>query len=422
MSLLLRGGRVIDPASGLDEVLDVLIEDDHIAALLPPGKTMATEQIDVTGCYVTPGLIDLHVHLREPGETHKEDIQSGSRAAVAGGFTAVCAMANTNPPNDSPLVTALIKTRAKDALCRVYPVGALSVGMEGKALTAFGALQKEGCVAISDDGKAVASGDLMRRALLEARALGLTVSVHEEDPSMAPDWAMHEGEEALRLGLPGLPPEAEDAMVARDLLLAEKTGGRLHIAHVSTARAVAMIAEAKQRGVLVTCEVTPHHLHLTCASCRGYQTNAKMAPPLRTDKDVAALRKALASGVIDAIATDHAPHSPIEKDVEFEAAAKGIIGLEQALPLTLALVHKGELPLLRAIDALTCAPARCFSLPGGKLTGQAPADITVIDPSREVVFTAKELRSKSKNSPFLEQRFQGAAILTIVAGQVVFRA
>jgi dihydroorotase len=421
-SLLIRNGRILNPALQQDEALDLLLEDDRIVLLFEPGTyQQADKVIDARGCYVTPGLIDLHVHFREPGETHKEDIKTGSLAAVAGGFTAVCAMANTNPVNDSPQITALINTRAKSALCRVYPVGALSQGLEGKALTAFGALQREGCVAISDDGKPVLSGDVMRRALLEAKTLGLTVSVHEEDISMAPNWAMHEGEDSLRMGLPGLPAEAEDAMVARDLMLAEKTGARLHIAHVSTATAIAMIAEAKKRGVAVTCEVTPHHLHLTTKACCGYHTNAKMAPPLRTERDVQAMRQALAWGIIDAIATDHAPHSTLEKNVEFEAAAKGIIGLETALPLTLDLVRRGELSLMRAIDALTFSAARCFALPGGTLAPQQIADVCIIDPNVQVPIIASNIRSKSKNTPFLGQTLQGAAVYTIVNGQVVYQ-
>jgi dihydroorotase len=421
-SLLIRNGRVINPALSQDALLDVLVEGERIVSLSAPGTHQHADKIiDASGCYVTPGLIDLHVHFREPGETHKEDLKTGSLAAVAGGFTAVCAMANTNPPNDSPQVTALINARAKSALCRIYPVGALSMGLDGKALTSFFALQREGCVAISDDGKPVVSGDLMRRALLEAKALGLTVSVHEEDPTMMPDWSMHEGEDALRMGLTGLPSEAEEAMVARDLLLAEKTGGWLHIAHVSTYAAISMISAAKKRGVNVTCEVTPHHLHLTTKACCGYDTNAKMAPPLRTDCDVQAMRQALADGTIDAIATDHAPHSTLEKNVEFEAAAKGIIGLETALPLTLALVRSNELSLMRAIDALTAAAARCFGLMGGVLAPTKLADICIIDPEQRVPIISQNIRSKSKNTPFLGQTLQGAAVYTIVGGQVVYQ-
>lgn len=422
MSLLLCGARVLDPASGLDGVFDLRVEGDRIAAIAPPGQAgEAAQRLDLAGRLLVPGLIDIHVHLREPGDTHKEDIQSGARAAAAGGFTAVCAMANTRPPNDSVLVTSLVNERARGAACRVYPVGALSLGLEGKTLAPFAALQREGCVAISDDGRPVASGELMRRALQEAKALGLTISVHEEDPGLAGErWAMHEGPESLALGLPGLPPEAEEAMVARDLLLAERTGARLHVAHVSTARAVAMIAEAKQRGVPVTCEVTPHHLHLTCAACCGYDTNTKMAPPLRTQADVAYLQRALAEGVIDAVATDHAPHSPREKALVFEEAANGVIGLETALPLVLALVRRGVLSLARAIDALSAAPARCFGLPGGRLVEGGPADITVIDEQRTLLVSPETICSKSKNTPFLGETLQGRAILTLKGGAVTF--
>lgn len=420
MSILLHKGRLIDPATGRDGLFDILIEEGRVAKVCPPGQVRGARVLPVEGKYILPGLIDLHVHLREPGETHKEDIQSGSRAAVAGGFSAVCAMANTKPPNDSPEVTALIKERAQSALCRVYPVGAVSKNLSGQELTSFASLKQAGCVALSDDGRPIASAELMRRALLEAAALDLVISVHEEDPSLAGEWAMHEGEISLRLGLPGLPAEAEEVMVARDLLLASRTGGRLHIAHVSTARSVEMIREAKRRGVPVTAEVTPHHLHLTDAACLEYDPNTKMAPPLRCESDVLALRAGLADGTIDAVATDHAPHSPLEKDCEFAAAANGVIGLETALPLVLDLVRAGDLSLTRAVEALTSAPARCFGLPGGSLAEGVPADLTVVDPERPFFIKEGDFRSKSQNSPFLQRNLQGRAILTMVAGKIVF--
>jgi dihydroorotase len=421
MNILIKNGRVIDPAQGFDEVTDLLIEDGKIVQV---GKSLhgEGEVIDASGLLITPGLIDLHVHLRDPGQEYKEDIVSGTRAAAAGGFTAVACMPNTNPVNDSKSVTLYIRRKAaEEGTVRVYPVGSITKGLKGESLAEIGELKEAGCVAISDDGKPVGNGELMRRAMEYSRPFGMPVIAHAEDLSLVGEGVMNDGFVATELGLKGIPWVAEDAAVARDVMLAEFTGAHLHVAHVSTKGTVEIIRQAKGRGVRVTCEATPHHFTLTDEAVRGYDTNAKMNPPLRSAEDRAAIRAGLADGTIDAIATDHAPHHIDEKNVEFNIALNGIVGLETALPLTLRLVDEKVLPLVDAIARLTCGPARALNLPGGTLAAGAPADLAVINPDLEWTVDAQKLNSKSKNTPFDGWKMKGAAVVTIVGGKVVWR-
>jgi dihydroorotase len=419
--LVLRGGRVFDPgaARALDQTGDVRIAHGRIVEI---GRGLVGGRIvDVRGLWIVPGLIDLHVHLREPGQEYKEDIETGTRAAAAGGFTTICCMPNTRPVNDQRTVTELIVRRAREiGAVRVRPIGAISQGLEGKTLADIGDMKEGGIVAISDDGRPVMNAGLLRRAFEYARTFDLPVVQHAEDLELSEGGAMNEGAVATRIGIKGQPACAESAMVARDLEIVEWTGARYHIAHVSTARTVALVREAKRRGLPITCEVTPHHLALTDEACAHYDTRAKVMPPLRTAADQEALLEGLADGTIDCIATDHAPHSPVEKDVEFECAAPGMLGLETALPIILDFVRMGSLDERRAIAALTAAPARAFGLPGGGLTVGAVADLCVIDPERPLTVTAEELASKSKNTPFLGQTLAGRAVLTLVEGRVVF--
>jgi dihydroorotase len=419
--LVLRGGRVFDPAAArpVDQAADVRIANGRIVEI---GRGLVGGRIiDVKDLWVVPGLIDLHVHLREPGQEYKEDIETGTRAAAAGGFTTVCCMPNTRPVNDQRAVTELIVRRAREAgLVRVRPIGAITHGLEGKALADIAEMKEAGIVAISDDGKPVMNAGLVRRAFEYAKTFDLPLVQHAEDLDLAEGGAMNEGAVSTRIGIKGQPACAESAMVARDLEIVEWTGARYHIAHVSTARTVALVRDAKRRGLPVTCEVTPHHLALTDEACSHYDTNTKMMPPLRTAADQEALLEGLADGTIDAIATDHAPHSPVEKDVEFECAAPGLLGLETALPIVLDFVRMGTLDDRRAIAALTGAPAKAFGLPGGSLAVGAIADLAVIDPERPFMLTADTIASKSKNSPFLGQKLAGRAVLTLLEGRPVY--
>jgi dihydroorotase len=410
---------VVDPASGTDRTADVLVADGRIARVGPGQAPSGARAIDVSGKVVVPGLVDLHVHLREPGQEYKEDIASGTRAAAAGGFTTICCMPNTVPVNDCRAVTDLILARAREAgSARVHPIGAISKGLLGESLAEMAEMREAGIVAVSDDGLPVMNAGLMRRALEYAATFGLPVVQHAEDLTLSAGGMMNEGEVATRIGLRGQPPAAESVMVARDLELVAWTGARYHVAHVSAARTAALVRDAKRRGLPVTCEVTPHHLTLTDAACHAYATYCKCAPPLRAAADVAALKEALADGTIDAIATDHAPHSPVEKDVEFDEAAFGMTGLETALPLVLALVTEGVIPLARAIALLTTSPARCFGLTAGTLAEGAPADVTVIDLDRSWSFGRATSQSKSMNSPF-QGPLRGRAALTLFGGRVV---
>jgi dihydroorotase len=419
--LVLRGGRVFlglgDPtARSADRATDVRIADGRIVEI---GRGLAGQRIvDVRDLWIVPGLIDLHVHLREPGQEYKEDIETGTRAAAAGGFTTICCMPNTRPVNDQRTVTELIVRRAREVgAVHVRPIGAITQGLEGKLLADIADMKEGGAVAISDDGRPVMNAGLMRRALEYARTFDLPVVQHAEDLDLSEGGAMNEGAVATRIGIRGQPACAESSMVARDLEIVEWTGARYHVAHVSTARTVALVRDAKRRGLPVTCEVTPHHLALTDEACSHYDTSTKVMPPLRTAADQVALLEGLADGTIDCIATDHAPHSPVEKDVEFECAAPGMLGLETALPILLGFVREGRLDEARLLAALTSAPARAFSLPGGALAVGAVADLCVIDPERPFMIEADGLRSKSKNTPFLGRLLAGRAVLTLVEGR-----
>jgi dihydroorotase len=421
--LVLKGGRVLDPASDLDRVTDVVLQDGVVTAVETGATAPGAQVIDCTGLVVAPGFVDLHVHFREPGHEYKEDIESGARAAAAGGFTTVCCMPNTNPVNDCRAVTDLIVRRAREAaIVRVHPIGAVSKGLKGESLAEIGEMKDAGIVAVSDDGKPIMNADLMRRALEYARTFGLVVVQHAEDLHLAAGGVMNEGVNATRAGLRGQPPAAESVMVARDLELVAWTGARYHVAHLSTAASVRAVRDAKRRGLPVTCEVTPHHFTLTDAACCGYDTSTKCAPPLRTDADVAALKEGLADGTIDCIATDHAPHAAQEKDVEFDQAAFGMIGLETAFGLCMRLVDEKVLTLPQLIGKLTVGAARVFELPVGTLKRGAVADVVVLDPTLRYTVDRANSRSKSRNTPFHGWELGGRARMTIVGGKLVSEA
>ncbi|MBM3294041.1 MAG: dihydroorotase [Candidatus Aminicenantes bacterium] len=423
MSLLIRNGRVIDPASGLDETLDILIEGGRIADLQPRIEARGAETIDASRLVVAPGFIDLHVHLRDPGQTAKETIASGGRAAAKGGFTTICPMPNTRPPHDHPDVTEHIKSEAARAgLVRVLPIGALTKGLLGAELANMAALSAAGCVAFSDDGKCVQNSRLMLRALERARDLGTLIIDHAEDASLADGGIIHEGPVSRRLGLPGIPSAAEEVMVARDILLAEAAGARIHIAHVSTKGAAGLIREAKRRGVRVTAEAAPHHLLLTEADLEGRDPNFKMNPPLRGAEDVAALRAAVQDGTIDAFATDHAPHTPAEKAAGIESAPFGVVGLETAVSVLLdRLVHGGLIPLDRFVAMWTVRPAEILGLDGpGRIAVGGQADLTLLNLRRTVVVEAAEFASLGRNTPFQGWKLRGAPVRTIRGGRVIY--
>ena len=430
--ILLRGGRLIDTSpidraqgQAVDSVADVLIRAGRIAEI---GAGLAcptgVREIDVRDRIVCPGMVDLHVHFREPGQEYKEDIATGSAAAAAGGFTTVCCMPNTKPVNDCRSVTELINQRAQAAgLARVRPIGAVSRGLAGKELAEIGEMHEAGIVAVSDDGFPVMNAGLMRRALEYARTFDLPVVQPAEDLALAEQGVMNEGEVSTRLGLRGQPAEAESVMVARDIELCRWTGARYHVAHISAARSVDLVREAKGRGLPVTCEVTPHHFVLTDHACSTYNTSTKCMPPLRTAADIDAIKEAMADGTIDCIATDHAPHSEIEKEVEFDLAAPGMIGLETAIPLTMSLVREGVIDLVRAVRMLTSAPAAVFRLDRegvGTMQVGAVADVCVFDPELVFVVDRDLSHSRSRNTPFHGREVQGAAILTLLGGRVVF--
>ena len=421
MTILIQGGHVIDPGR-FNGVADVLIEGGKISAVgsnlvAPTGATV----IRAAGQLVLPGFVDLHVHFREPGFEYKETIQSGTAAAVAGGFTTVCAMPNTNPVNDNQSVTEFMIDRARAAgNAHLYPIGAITKGSEGKELAEIGDLRRAGCVAISDDGKPVMNSLVMRRAMEYARAFDVPVVDHCEDLHLSEGGCMNEGLLSTELGLPGIPSAAEDVMVARNVSLAELTGARLHLAHISTAGSVRMVREAKSRGLKVTAEACPHHFTLTEELTRGYNTHAKMNPPLRTWQDVQAIKEGLRDGTIDVIATDHAPHATQEKQQEFTEAPFGIVGLETALSLTLALVEEGVLTIEAAVEKLATAPAKAFSLNAGTLAVGAPADVAIVDQQMQWEVDPSRFRSKSRNTPFAGWKVKGRVTKTIVAGRVVF--
>jgi dihydroorotase len=429
MKRLLKGARLIDPAGGRDGAFDLLIEDDRIARIgrdLRPADVQGAEVVAIpSGCLVVPGLIDMHVHLREPGQEHKETVATGTRSAVAGGFTAVAAMPNTTPVNDNATVTAYMLRKAAEAgLARVYPIGAVSKGSNGQELADIGELREAGCVAISDDGRPVATAGLMRRALEYAGMFGMPVIDHCEDASLKGDGVVHEGYQSSRLGLRGIPNASEEIIVHRDIVLAGVTGSAFHVAHMSARGSLDAVRAGKARGVRVTCEVTPHHFVLTDEALGEpvpYDTNVKMNPPLceRADRD--AMLQGIIDGTVDAIATDHAPHHADEKKLEFDRAPFGIVGLETAVPLVFdRLVHPGHITLSRLIELLSLNPARILGVTGGTLAEGAPADITILAPDLEVVIEADRLHSKSKNTPFGGWRLRGGVAATIVAGRTVY--
>ena len=424
MRVLIKGGRVVDPSRNLDARLEVLIEDGRVLDLVPPGGEGGfggeAELIQAEGLVVAPGLIDMHVHLREPGHEYKETIASGTAAAAAGGFTAVAAMPNTRPVNDNRSVTEFILAQAvKAGLARVYPVSAMTVGLAGEVLCEYGEQAEAGAVAVSDDGRPVSDAQTMRRVLEYARAFDLPAISHAEDPRLSAGGVMNEGLVSCRLGLAGLPAVSEESCVFRDVMLAALTGAQLHLAHISTAGGVEIVRRAKARGLRVTAETAPHYFTLTEEAVIGYRTEAKMNPPLRTQADVEAVRQGLADGTLDAVATDHAPQSSLEKEVEFDQAAFGIVGLETALPLTLALVRQKGLTLSQAVAALSTHPARILHLPGGSLAPGALADVTLIDLEQEWVVRAEKFRSLSRNTPFEGFKVQGRAVMTLLAGRPI---
>ncbi len=422
MNLLIKNGRVIDPSQKIDNMLDVLVENGLVKEI---GKGLSApagvEVIDATGKYVVPGLIDMHVHLRDPGLEYKEDIISGTKAAVAGGFTSVCCMPNTKPVIDNKTVANYIINKAKaEGFCNVFPVGSITYGLSGDRMSEMGELKESGCVAVSDDGKPVNNSELMMRTLQYAAGIGIMVISHAEELELVGEGTMNEGYTSTELGLKGIPRVAEDVATARETLLAEYTGAPIHIAHVSTRGSVRIIREAKARGVKVTCETAPHYFALTDDAVRGYNTNAKMNPPLREADDVAAIKEGLKDGTIDTIATDHAPHHLDEKDVEFNVAMNGIIGLETSLSLSLGLVDDGVLTLNQLIEKMSGNPSKILNLQRGTLSVGSVADITLIDPEVEWIVEADKLASKSKNSPWLGQRMKGGASGTVVGGKLVY--
>lgn len=432
MNLLVKNARVVDPASGIDGLMDVLVEGGKIVEM---GKGIAESRvgpaaperefrvIDGTGKVLVPGLIDMHCHLREPGFEYKETIESGSRAGATGGYTSLACMANTLPVNDTRAVTEYILRQARErALTHIFPIGAVTKELKGESLAEIGELKDAGVVALSDDGNPVMNGGLFRRALEYAEGFDLTIISHCEDLNLTEQGVMNEGFVSTTLGLRGIPNAAEEVMVLRDIALSELTGARVHFAHISAAGSVRAIRDAKARGVKVTAETAPHYFSLTDEAVRGFDPNTKMNPPLRTAQDVAAVIAGLQDGTLDAIATDHAPQTAIEKDLEFDYAANGIIGLETALPLTLKLVEEGQLTLMAAIGKLTIHPARILGLGKGAIKVGGDADLTLIDLNRQQAIEVSQFKSKSRNSPFQGWRLKGFAVLTIMAGRIVYHA
>lgn len=427
MATWIRGGRIVDPVGETVKKWDIIVDRGRIAEMVPP-KTLKTPSgtqlkvIDAAGKLVVPGLIDMHVHLREPGHEYKETIATGAMAGVVGGFTGIACMPNTDPVNDDSSVTQFILRQAQAAnFLRVYPVACISRGQKGETLTDFGDLREAGAVGVSDDGLPVVNSDVMRRAMEYAPYQGLKVISHCEDPCLSKGGVMHEGAVSTQIGLQGIPAESEEIMVYRDIALAKLTRSPVHIAHVSTAGSVNLIKRAKQEGIPVTAETAPHYFSLDHRAVIGYDTNTKMNPPLRTPGDTEAIKRGLAEDVIDVIATDHAPHSPLEKELEFDRAAFGIIGLETALSLTLDLVREGILTLPKAIRKLSYNPASLLGVKGGTIKQGCAADLAIIDPDVEYVLDAHDIHSKSKNSPFLGNSLKGRNTITMVGGRVVWK-
>ncbi len=422
--LLIKNGRVIDPASGFDKVADVLLEDKAIAGVGENLDAPGAERFDASGMVVAPGFIDMHVHLREPGFEHAETIETGSRAAAAGGFTSICPMPNTAPVNDNPTVTSYIIERAERfAAVNVFPIGAITKNSAGEELSAIGSMKHAGAVAISDDGRPVMNARVMRRAMEFARAFNLPVIDHCEDLHLSAGGDMHEGFDSVRLGLRGIPGVSEDVMVARDILLAELTGARFHVAHLSSRNSVGMVAYARSRGLPVSAEATPHHIALADSMMPPYDSNFKMKPPLRSVSDLEAVRAGVAAGAIEVIASDHAPHAGSDKMQEFEKCPFGIIGLETAIAVVLeSLVHTGLIGLARFVELFTKGPARVLGLNRGRLAAGAPADVTIFDPQRQWTYDVNKSFSKSRNSPFDGRTFRGGPVATLVNGRFVWRA
>ncbi|MZG29702.1 MAG: dihydroorotase [Nitrospinae bacterium] len=426
MQTLIKNGQVIDPANQVDGFFDILINGNSIEAVEPQGKLSENDNseikiVDATGCVVAPGFCDMHVHFREPGHEYKETIETGSASAAAGGFTTVAVMPNTSPVNDNRSVTELILKQAeKTALVNILPIGAITKGLKGETLSDMGELKESGCIGYSDDGRPVMDSELMRRALEYSRMFDLPCIQHSEILDLTRGGSMNEGIVSAELGLKGMPVEAEDIMVFRDICLLPKTGGRLHVAHISSGGAVELVRQAKAKGLPVTCEVAPHHFTLTEEACRDYDTNAKMSPPLRTDEDIELIKEGLKDGTIDIIATDHAPHDLADKQVEFSNACFGIVGLETALPLTLKMVDEGIISLQRAVDLLTQQPCRIFNLDKGTLGVGKDADIVIFDPNVKYAIDPEKFKSRSKNSPYKGWKVRGKVIHTFVAGKSVY--
>jgi dihydroorotase len=420
---LIKNGRIIDPSSNLDKVSDLLVEAGKVSRIGQGIQAPGTPSLDATGLIVAPGFIDIHVHLREPGREDEETIESGSQAATVGGFTSICCMPNTDPVNDSPTVTHyIVKEAERHAVTRVFPIGAISIGSVGEKLAEIGEMVEAGVVGISDDGKPVMNGQLMRRAMEYSLPFKIPVIEHCEDLHLSAHGSMNEGYQSTVLGVKGMSRTAEDTMASRDIILAELTGAHIHIAHLSTRGALELVRDAKLKGIHATCEVTPHHFTLTDAACCGYDTNTKMSPPLRTDDDVEALTAGLADGTIDCIATDHAPHNPNEKMLEFDRAPFGVTGLETALGLTLTrLFHTGKIDLKRLIELFTINAAKIINKPLGTLSIGTEGDVTLFSTEAEWVYDVNQTKSKSRNCPFHGMKLKGQVAGTVVAGKIVYR-
>ena len=428
MQTLIKNGQVIDPANQLDGSFDILINNGKIEAIEPQGKISGSKLkdvpvIDAKNCVVAPGFCDMHVHFREPGHEYKETIETGSASAAAGGFSTVAVMPNTSPVNDNRSITELIFSQAKKTnLVNVLPIGAITKGLKGESLSDMGELKEAGCIGYSDDGRPVMDSELMRRAFEYSRMFGLPCIQHSETLDLTQGGCMNEGIISTELGLKGMPVEAEDIMVFRDICLLRKTGGRLHVAHISSGGAVELVRQAKAKGLPVTCEVAPHHFTLTEEACRNYDTNAKMSPPLRTHEDLELIKEGLRDGTIDIIATDHAPHDLADKQMEFSKACFGIVGLETALPLTLKMVDEKVITLQKAVDLLTQQPCRLFNLNKGNLGVGKDADIVIFNPKTQYTIEPEKFKSRSKNSPYKGWKVRGKVLHTLVAGKTVYSA